>query len=111
MTSTGSFEASEEGAALGVVTLSAGRAPMIVLEPSLKPADLSRSARRRSQPALPGFQPEGPAPRLRVRKSFSYQLPFLPRHKSIGDSTPLASVLTDGAADHTGGTVIVPRRY
>ncbi len=111
LTLAGAFQASAEATALRVVTLSAVPAAMIVLEPSLKPADLSRSARRRSQPALPGFQPEGPAPRLRVQKSFSYQLPFLPRHKSIGDSTPLASVLTDGAADYTGETGIVPGRF
>jgi len=108
LTLAGAFQASAEATALRVVTLSAVPAAMIVLEPSLKPADLSRSARRRS---LPGLQPESPAPRLRVQKSFSYQLPFLPRHKSIGESTPLASVLADGAADYTGETGIVPGRF
>jgi hypothetical protein len=44
-------------------------------------------------------------------RSFSYQLPFLPRHKSIGESTLLARVLADGAADYTGETGIVPGRF
>ncbi len=85
---------------------------MVVLEPNLKPAELTRIARRRSQPALPGFPAEDPiAPRLRVQKSLGYMLPYIPRHKSIGDSTPLASVLADGGADYVGQTGLVPGRF
>jgi hypothetical protein len=70
----GVFEASAEATALRVVALSAIPAAMIVLEPSLKPAELTRIARRRSQPALPGFPPEDPiAPRLRVQKSLGHR--------------------------------------
>ena len=111
LTLAGAFQASAEATALRVVTLSSVPAAIVVLEPSLKPADLSRSVRHRSQSALPGFTSQHPAPRLRVQKSFSYQLPFLPRHKSIGESTPLASVLANGAADYTGETGIVPGRF
>lgn len=50
-------------------------------------------------------------PRLRVQKSLGPQLPFIPRHKSIGDSTPLAGVLADGKADYTGDTGLVPGRF
>ena len=107
----GIFEASAEATALRVVAVSAIPAAMIVLEPSLKPAELTRFARRRSQPALPGFPPEDPiAPRLRVQKSLG-QLRFIPRHKSIGDSTPLANVLADGTADYVGETGLVPGRF
>ena len=108
----GIFEASAEATALRVVAVSAIPAAMIVLEPSLKPAELTRFARRRSQPALPGFPPEDPiAPRLRVQKSLGHQLRFIPRHKSIGDSTPLANVLADGTADYVGETGLVPGRF
>ena len=105
------FQASAEATALRVVTLSAVPAAMMVLEPSLKPAEVSRIAHRQSQPALPGFPPEAPALRLRVQKSFRYRFPFLPKHKSIDASTPLASVLDDGAADYTGQTGIIPGRF
>jgi Zn-dependent peptidase ImmA (M78 family) len=103
------FDASAEATALRVVTLSAVPAAMTVLEPSLKPAELTRIARRKSQPTLPGFPPEAPiVPRLRVQKSLGHMLPYIPRYKSIGDSTPLASVLADGAADYIGETGLVP---
>lgn len=103
------FEASAEATALRVVAISAIPAAMVVLEPGLKPAELTRIARRQSQRMLPGFPQEDPiAPRLRVQKSLGHRLPFIPRHKSIGDSTPLADVLADGAADYVGETGLVP---
>ena len=106
------FEASAEATALRIVALSAIPAAMTVLEPGLKPAELTRIARLQSQRTLPGFPPEDPiTPRLRVRKSLGHQLPFIPRHKSIGDSTPLADVLADGAADYVGETGLVPGRF
>jgi hypothetical protein len=106
------FEASAEATALRIVALAAIPAAMIVLEPGLKPAELTRIARRQSQRTLPGFPPEDPiAPRLRVQKSLGHRLPFIPRHKSIGDSTPLADVLADGAADYVGETGLVPGRF
>ncbi len=72
---------------------------MLVLEPGLKPAELVRTARRQSQPALPGFPPDDPiAPRLPVQKSLGHMLPYIPKYKSTGDSTPLADVLADGTA-------------
>lgn len=105
------FEASAEATALRIVTLSATPAAMIVLEPTLKPAELARIARRQSEPTLPGFRlPDPITPRLRVQKSLGHQLAFIPRHKSIGDSTPLAGVLADGAADYVGETGLVPGR-
>src|SRR6266581_6835813 len=106
------FEASAEATALRIVTLSAIPAAMIVLEPSLKPAELTRIARRQSEQTLPGFRLADPiTPRLRVQKSLGHQLAFIPRHKSIGDSTPLADVLADGAADYIGETGLVPGRF
>ena len=106
------FEASAEATALRVVALSAIPAAMTVLEPGLKPAELAHIAHRQSQRSLPGFALEGPiAPRLRVQKSLGYQLPFIPRHKSISDSTPLADVLADGTADYIGETGLVPGRF
>jgi hypothetical protein len=74
-----------------VVALSAVPAAVIVLEPGLKPAELTRIARHWPERVLPGFPLQDPiAPRLRVRESLGHLLPFIPRHKSIGDSTPLA---------------------
>jgi len=106
------FQASAEATALRVVALSAVPAAMIVLEPGLKPAELTRIARCESQRTLPGFPQEEPiAPRLRVQKSLGHQLPFIPRHKSIDDSTALADVLADGAADYVGETGLVPGRF
>jgi Zn-dependent peptidase ImmA (M78 family) len=106
------FEASAEATARRIVTLSATPAAVIVLEPTLKPAELARIARRQSEPTLPGFRPAEPiTPRLRVQKSLSHQVAFIPRHKSIGDSTPLADVLADGAADYVGETGLVPGRF
>jgi len=85
---------------------------MVVLEPGLKPAELARIALRQSQPALPGLPPDEPvAPRLRVQKRLGHMPPYIPRYKSIGDSTPLAGVLADGAADYTGETGLVPGRF
>lgn len=108
----GIFEASAEATALRVVALSAIPAAMIVLEPGLKPAELTRIARRQPQPVLPGFPPEDPiTPRLRVQKSLGHQLPFIPRHKSVGESTPLANVLAERTADYVGETGIVPGRF
>ena len=106
------FEASAEATALRIVTLSATPAAMIVLEPSLKPAELTRIARRQSEQTLPGFRLADPiTPRLRVQKSLGHQLAFIPRHKSIGDSTPLADVLADGVVDYVGETGLVPGRF
>lgn len=106
------FNASAEATALRMVALSSIPAAMIVLEPGLKPADLRHTARRRSQRTLPGLPDEDPvAPRLRVQKSLGHELPYIPRYKSIGDSTPLAGVLSDGAADYVGETGLVPGRY
>jgi len=108
----GAFDVSAEATALRVVTLSVVPAAMVVLEPGLKPAELRRIARRQSQPALPGFPPDDPvAPRLRVQKSLGHMLPYIPRYKSTGDSTPLAGVLADGAADYIGETGLVPGRF
>jgi len=106
------FNASAEATALRVVALSTVPAAMIVLEPSLKPADLTHMARRRSQPTLPGLPQEDPiAPRLRVHKSFGRELPFIPRYKSIDDSTPLADVQSGGTADYIGETGLAPGRF
>jgi hypothetical protein len=94
-----------------VVALSAVPAAVIVLEPGLKPAELTRIARHRPERVLPGFPLQDPiAPRLRVRKSLDHRLPFIPRHKSIGDSTPLADVLADGAAAFRVSARLLPIR-
>jgi hypothetical protein len=106
------FDASAEATALRVVTLSSVPAAMVVLEPRLKPVELRQIALRRSQPTLPGFRDaERIAPRLRVQKSLGHALPFIPRHKSVDDSTPLADVLSDGTADYVGETGLVPGRF
>ena len=71
------FEASAEATALRIVTLSATPAAMIVLEPTLKPAELARIARRQSRADAarlsasrsdhsPPASPEEPEPPARV---------------------------------------------
>lgn len=105
------FDASAEATALRVVTLSTVPTAMIVLEPKLKPVEIRQMARRESQPTLPGLPEEAPiAPRLRVQKSLGRELPFIPKHKSIDDSAPLADVLTEDSVDYVGETGLVPGR-
>jgi hypothetical protein len=89
------FNASAEATTLRVVALSPVPAGMIVLEPNLKPAGVRELARRQSQPTLPGLEGEDPVtPRLRVQKSLAQGLSYIPRHKSIDESTRLAHILT-----------------
>lgn len=106
------FNASAEATALRVVTLSTIPAAMIVLEPRLKPIEIQQIARLQSQPTLPGLPAEDTiVPRLRVQKSLGHKLPFIPKHKSIDDSTPFADVLTDDVVDYIGETGLVPGRF
>lgn len=92
--------------------LSSAPAAMIVLEPSLKPADLTHITRRQSQRTLPRLPHEDPiTPRLRVQKCLGHKLPYIPRYKSIDDSTPLADVLSNGTADYVGETGLVPGHF
>jgi Zn-dependent peptidase ImmA (M78 family) len=106
------FNASAEATALRVVTLSTVPAAMTVLEPKLKPVEIRQMARRQSQPTLPGLAAEVPiVPRLRVQKSLGHELPFIPKHKSIDDSTPLGDVRTDDRVDYVGETGLVPGRF
>ena len=71
------FDASAEATALRIVTLSATPAAMIVLEPTLKPAELSA---HRTPPVgarrCPAFGWHDPVtPRLRVQKSLGHHAP------------------------------------
>jgi hypothetical protein len=101
------FEASAEATALRAVTLAPVPAAMVVLEPSLKPAEL-RTLARYGQPALPGMA-EGfaPMPRLRVQKSMGKSVPFIAKHKSVDDASPLAAVLSGENVDYVGPTGLV----
>jgi len=106
------FDASAEATALRVVTLATVPAAMVVLEPQLKPVELKQLRRRQSQPTLPGLPAEDAiAPRLRVQKRLGHQLPFIPKHKSIDDSTPLADILTDDRVDYVGETGLIAGRF
>lgn len=106
------FDASAEATALRVVALSPVPAAMVVLEPQFKPVELKKLMRRQTQPTLPGLPGEEPiAPRLRVQKRVGNGLPFIPKHKSIDDSTPLADILTDDRVDYVGETGLIPGRF
>jgi hypothetical protein len=96
------FQASAEATALRAVTLSASPLAMVVLEMVFKPADRKVLEAQRSQPSLPGFDGRKVTPRLRVVKSFGQGMGYLPRHKSVGDATPLASVLEKDGVDYVG---------
>lgn len=105
------FQASAESTALRAVALSETPLAMAVLEMKLTPTEHKTLALRRSHPSLPGM--EGPTiiPRLRVVRSFGQGLRFLPRHKSVGDGTLLASVLDYGGVDYVGEIGIVDGTY
>ena len=106
------FDASAEATALRVVSLSTVPAAMVVLEPQLKPVELKQLRRRQPQPTLPGLPAEDQiTPRLRVQKRLVHKLPFIPKHKSIGDSTPLSDVLTDDRVDYVGETGLIAGRF
>jgi hypothetical protein len=105
------FQASAESTALRAVSLSGTPLAMAVLEMKLTPTEHRTLASRRSKPALLGM--EGPVitPRLRVVKSFSQGMRYLPPHKSVGDGTPLAAVLEHGGVDYVGEIGIVGGTY
>jgi IrrE N-terminal-like domain len=105
------FQASAEATALRAVALSATPLSMVVLEMTLKPAEKKALAVQRSQPSFPGFDGPRVAPRLRVAKSFGQGMGYVPRHKSVGDATPLASVIEKGGVDYVGEIGILGGTY
>ena len=105
------FQASTEATTLRAVTLSETPLTMAVLEMSLKPTERRALAFWRSRPGLQGKDETAIAPRLRVVKSFGWGMPFVPRHKSVGDRTQLASVLEHGGVDYIGEIGIVAGTY
>lgn len=105
------FQASAESTALRAVALSETPLAMAVLEMKLKPTEHKTLASRRSHPGRPGMEDPTIIPRLRVVKSFGQGLGFLPRHKSVADGTPLASVLEHGGVDYVGEIGIVAGTY
>jgi hypothetical protein len=96
------FQASAESTALRAVSLSATPLAMVVLEMTVKPVEEKALAKRQSHPSLPGFDGPAIAPRLRVVKGFGRGLGFIARYKSVGDATPLASVIEDDGVDYVG---------
>lgn len=96
------FQTSAEATALRAVALSTTPLAMMVLEMALKPAERRALAAQRSQPSLPGFDGLKVTPRLRVAKSFGQGMGYVPRHKSVGDATRLASVIEEGGVDYVG---------
>lgn len=108
------FEASAEATALRVVRLSRVPAAMVVLEPGLKPVEKRQLANIHSPSALLGFPaPSLPTPRLRVHYSYSIGqgVRFIPKHKSVDQTTPLADVLHDGMVDYVGETGLIPGEF
>jgi hypothetical protein len=105
------FQASAEATALRAVALSPTPLAMVVLEMALKPAERKVLAAQRSQPSLPGFGGPKVNPRLRVAKSFGQGMGYLPRHKSVGDATPLASALEEDGVDYVGEIGILEGTY
>lgn len=105
------FQASAESTALRAVSLSATPLAMVVLEMTVKPVEERALAKAQTHPTLPGFDGPVVAPRLRVVKRFGQGLDFIPRYKSVGDATPLASVIEDDGVDYVGETGILPGTF
>lgn len=105
------FQASAESTALRAVSLSATPLAMVVLEMTVKPVEEKALAKRQSHPSLPGFDGPAIAPRLRVVKGFGRGLGFIARYKSVGDATPLASVIEDDGVDYVGEIGILAGTY
>jgi hypothetical protein len=105
----GTFEASAEATAIRAVTLSAVPMAMVVLEPRLKPTEVKLAARRRTQPSFPGMDyGVDPVPKLRVQRSYGWGLKFIPKHKAVDDSSPLADVTARDAVDYVGECGLLP---
>ena len=98
------FEASLEATAIRVVNLAAAPMALVVLEPAWKPVEQRQLAQRAAQPALAGLEGEPPPKRLRVRWAYGPKLTTIPKHKSVDDASPLASVLETGGVDYRGTT-------
>lgn len=98
------FEASLEATAIRVVNLAAAPMALVVLEPAWKPVEQRELARRATQPALAGLEGELPPKRLRVRWAYGPKMTTIPKHKSIDDTSPLATVLETGGVDYRGTT-------
>lgn len=106
------FQASAEATALRAVTLSSTPLAMMVLEMTLKPAEQKAIALSQSQPWIPAAPKLSKIePRLRVVKRFGRGMGFLPRFKSVGADTPLASVVDVGGVDYVGEIGIVTGTY
>jgi hypothetical protein len=87
-----------------MVNLTATPMALVVLEPAWKPAEQRELARRATQPALAGLEGDPPPKRLRVRWAYGPKMTTIPKHKSIDDTTPLATVLETGGVDYLGLT-------
>lgn len=105
------FQASAESTALRAVSLSATPLAMVVLEMTVKPVEKKALAKRQSHPSLPGFDGPAIAPRLRVVKGFGRGLGFIARYKSVGEATPLVSVIEDDGVDYVGEIGILAGTY
>jgi len=105
------FQASAEATALRAVALSPTPLAMVVLEMALKPAEQKALSARRPEPSILGFDSPKATPRLRVAKSYARGMRYLPSHKSVGDATPLASVLDNDGVDYVGEIGILEGTY
>jgi hypothetical protein len=84
---------------------------MAVLEMKLKPSEQRELDSRRLSPSRAETNELAIRPRLRVVKRFGRGMAYLPRHKSVGDATPLASVLDLGRVEYIGEIGIVSGTY
>jgi hypothetical protein len=98
------FEASLEATAIRMVSLASVPMALVVLEPAWKPAEQRELARRATQPALAGLESEPPPKKLRVRWAYGPRMATIPKHKSVDDASPLATVLETGGVDYHGRT-------
>jgi Zn-dependent peptidase ImmA (M78 family) len=98
------FKASLEATAIRMVSLASVPMALVVLEPAWKPAEQRELARRATQPALAGLESEPPPKKLRVWWAYGPRMATIPKHKSVDDASPLATVLETGGVDYRGRT-------
>ena len=104
ITLAATFTASLEATAIRVVNLAAVPMALVVLEPTWKPTEQREFARQATQPSLAGLESHPPPKKLRVRWAYGPRMATIPKHKSVGDASLLATVLETGSVDYLGAT-------
>ncbi|MEM8621741.1 MAG: ImmA/IrrE family metallo-endopeptidase [Actinomycetota bacterium] len=88
------------------VELSGLSGSAVVLERRLKPTEIRALEQAKSSLVASGPRAVRPAPQLRVAYAINYGF-YIPKHKSIAASCPLAAIETSGRVDFVGDSGLV----